>query len=88
LFRSNLDHHAIHRESHYDLISLIERDLFGKPISIFPDHAQGRQKPTRRILPVLTALDAVPTHHTFVATEIHRFRTPYRFFIKLPLWPN
>src|ERR1700748_175993 len=33
-------------------------------------------------LTVPTALDAVPAHHTFVATEIHRFRTPYRNFYK------
>jgi hypothetical protein len=26
-------------ESHHDLISLFEHDLFGKPVSTFPDHA-------------------------------------------------
>jgi hypothetical protein len=26
-------------ESHHDLISLLEHDLFGKPVSTFPDHA-------------------------------------------------
>jgi hypothetical protein len=26
-------------ESHDDLIPLFERDLFGKPVSTFPDHA-------------------------------------------------
>jgi len=25
--------------SHHDLISLFEHDLFGKPVSTFPDHA-------------------------------------------------
>jgi hypothetical protein len=30
-------------------------------------------------LPVLTALDAVPAHYTFVAAEIHRFRTLQEF---------
>jgi len=29
-------------ESHHDLISLFERDLFGKPVPTFPDHAPGR----------------------------------------------
>jgi hypothetical protein len=28
-------------ESHRDLISLFEHDLFGKPVSTFPDHALG-----------------------------------------------
>jgi hypothetical protein len=26
-------------ESHHDLIPLFEHDLFGKPVSTFPDHA-------------------------------------------------
>ena len=26
-------------ESHHDLISLFEHDLFGKPVPTFPDHA-------------------------------------------------
>jgi hypothetical protein len=26
-------------ESHHDLIPLFEHDLFGKPVSAFPDHA-------------------------------------------------
>ena len=29
-------------ESHHDLIPLFEHDLFGKPVSTFPDHALGR----------------------------------------------
>src|SRR5689334_22351472 len=28
-----------YKESHHDLISLFEHDLFGKPVSTFPDHA-------------------------------------------------
>jgi hypothetical protein len=28
-------------ESDHDLISLFEHDLFGKPVSTFPDHAPG-----------------------------------------------
>src|SRR5882757_8565465 len=34
-----LDHDADCKESYHDLISLIEHDLFGKPVSTFPDHA-------------------------------------------------
>jgi hypothetical protein len=31
-------------ESHHDLISLFEHDLFGKPVSTFPDHAPGKRQ--------------------------------------------
>jgi phenylpyruvate tautomerase PptA (4-oxalocrotonate tautomerase family) len=31
-------------ESHHDLIPLFEHDLFGKPVSTFPDHALDRAK--------------------------------------------
>src|SRR5882757_2670386 len=34
-----LDHDANCKESHHDLISLIEHDLFGKPVSTFLYHA-------------------------------------------------
>jgi hypothetical protein len=34
-----LDHDAIEKKSQHDLIPLIEHDLFGKPVSTFPDHA-------------------------------------------------
>jgi hypothetical protein len=30
-------------QSHHDLISLFEHDLFGKPVSTFPDHAPDAQ---------------------------------------------
>src|ERR1700755_293821 len=30
-------------KSHHDLISLFEHDLFGKPVSTFPDHAVARE---------------------------------------------
>ena len=33
------DHDAIKMESHHDHISLFKHDLFGKPVSTFPDHA-------------------------------------------------
>src|SRR5579872_7118490 len=33
-------------ESDHDLISLFEHDLFGKPVSTFPDHALGTSNPS------------------------------------------
>jgi hypothetical protein len=35
-------------ESDHDLISLFEHDLFGKPVSTFPDHALGQARRQRR----------------------------------------
>ena len=32
-------------ESHHDLIPLFEHDLFGKPVSTFPDHALVERQP-------------------------------------------
>jgi hypothetical protein len=34
-------------ESHHDLIPLFEHDLFGKPVSTFPDHALRTRLPIK-----------------------------------------
>jgi hypothetical protein len=36
-------------ESHHDLISLFEHDLFGKPVPTFPDHAPSASGPNRPV---------------------------------------
>jgi hypothetical protein len=36
-------------ESHHDLIPLSEHDLFGKPVSTFPDHALTQPNPINRV---------------------------------------
>src|SRR5215475_4445790 len=37
-------------KSHHDLISLFEHDLFGKPVSTFPDHASSACSTARRAI--------------------------------------
>jgi hypothetical protein len=39
-------------EPHHDLISLFEHDLFGKPVSTFPDHALDFLKGENAAMPV------------------------------------
>ncbi|MGE5159381.1 MAG: hypothetical protein ACM3OF_14685 [Gemmatimonas sp.] len=39
LAKASRDHDLDETESDHDLIYLFEHDLFGKPVSVFPDHA-------------------------------------------------
>jgi hypothetical protein len=64
-------------ESHHDLISLFEHDLFGKPVSTFPDHALDGRAISARLAAIGMRAGSHPQlerYHIAVQGSAARFR--------------